>query len=993
MQRILTLFWLFLLVINACAQEYSFREFSLKSGLPQSQVTAIHQDEDGFLWVGTLGGLSRFDGKNFQTFTIENGLLSNRISFLEFISGKLYVGHEGGLSILTRGNEFLSIPSKSYPENLRFSHIIQFNGRSLVGSNGKGLFELENNKLKVLKLYIHDPEDGEEFQRIRKMAVLGDKIYFATRGGVFFSTDLKSAELIQKTKEWSVSDIVTNNDELILSTYNEGIFRIKPTARSGFYISKISDTESSKIQIQQGHRYGSDFVWALTEKNTILRNKIGLKSDDPSPYSSFELNSIKGLPSESISTLFLDRAGFLWFGTEGRGLFQFMGEAFTRFSLEAPVLSILKDSRNEFWFGTFNGGLIKKNDHSPEIKLPNELKENTIWCSLKDKDGNLWFGSNRGLFILREGKWLVWNTSNQAQISDNKISALHEDRFGNVWIGTRKGVAMVKNFELLDLNNKALKELNFVRDLVTYQNDLIIATKTGLFRFDIQESNLSTINVKKLMPSFTCLYVDKLNTLWIGSEEGLFVFQNDQIKQVNYSNRSSEKFINFIIGLNDNVLAGTNNGIFEFSEYNNELTTYKLRHYDESFGLVGAETNIKSTYIERSGIEKLWFGTSDGLYLFDPQKINPSLVGYRPKVFLSNLEVNFTAFPLPDSGNAIQLNYNQNMLRFVFQILDLYQSDKVQLEYRLQNNEKWSPAGSNSEIIFNQLASGNYKLQVRAIGANGNQSEILSFDFLILQPFYSTWWFFLLLSGILSLMVYAFVRYRIRQIRTQETQERLELVNRLNALEQQILNASMNRHFIFNALNSIQYFINTQDRLSANKYLSQFAQLIRKNLDSSASRENRVTLAEEIERLQLYLSLESMRFSNRFTYTFDLDKNIDLEEVKIPPMLFQPFIENAIIHGILPNEDLNGEIRFTAELRNKEIVFTISDNGVGYSTSLRQKKGHGDHFSHGTSITKSRIEVIRKISGDVINMHGPEDIKDAEGRISGTKVVISVKQN
>lgn len=992
MQRILILFCVCLLVIDAHAQEYAFREFSLRSGLPQSQVKAISQDEDGFLWVGTLGGLSRFDGKNFQTFTIENGLLNNRISFLEFISGMLYVGHESGISILTKSNEFLSIPSKSYPDNLRFSHIIQFNGRILVGSNGNGLFELEGKKLKVLKLDIHDGEDREEFQRIRKMAVLGDKIYFATRGGVFFSNDLKTCELIEESREWSVSDIVTEDDELIVTTYNEGIYRIKRLAQSGFHITKISDIESAQILIQEGHNYGSDFVWVLTENNTILRKKMSQKSD-PSPHSSFELNTTKGLPSESISTLFIDRAGVLWFGTEGRGLFQFMGEAFTRFSLEAPVLTILKDSRNEFWFGTFNGGLIKKNDHSPETKLPNELKENTIWCSLKDKDGNLWFGTNRGLFILSKGKWLVWTTSNQAQIPDNKISALHEDSFGNVWIGTRKGIAKAKNLELLKLNSNVLNDLHVVRDLVTYQNDLIIATKTGLFRFDIQKSKLFSIDLKNLMPSFTSLFVDKLNTLWIGSEEGLFIYRDDQIKQVNYSSRSAEKFINFIIGLNDKVLLGTNNGIFEFSEYNKDLTTYNRRHFDESFGLVGAETNIKSAYVERSGFGRLWFGTSDGLYLFDPKKINPSLDGYAPKVFLSYLEVNFSTLPLSDTGESIQLKYNQNRLRFVFQILDLYQSDKVQLEYRLQNNEEWSPAGSDSEIIFNQLASGDYKLQVRAIGANGNESEILSFDFIILRPFYATWWFLLLLISLLSLMVFAFVRYRIQQIRTQETQERLELNSRLNALEQQSLNASMNRHFIFNALNSIQYFINTQDKLSANKYLSKFAQLIRKNLDSSASGENRVTLAEEIQRLQLYLSLEAMRFSDRFTYSFDLDKNIDLEEVKIPPMLFQPFIENAIIHGILPKEDLIGEIRFCAELNNDEIVFTITDNGVGYSTSLKRKKDNGDHFSHGTSITKSRIEVIRKISGDVIDMQGPEDTMDVEGKINGTKVVIRVKQN
>jgi sensor histidine kinase YesM len=148
----------------------------------------------------------------------------------------------------------------------------------------------------------------------------------------------------------------------------------------------------------------------------------------------------------------------------------------------------------------------------------------------------------------------------------------------------------------------------------------------------------------------------------------------------------------------------------------------------------------------------------------------------------------------------------------------------------------------------------------------------------------------------------------------------------------------MNRHFIFNALNSIQYFINTQDKLSANKYLTKFAQLIRKNLDSSASGENLVPLSEEIQRLELYLTLEAMRFEGRFKYTFEIDPEIELEEIRIPPMLFQPFVENAIIHGILPLEQLAGEIAFKAELLNENFIeFTITDNGVGYSKSLKEK--------------------------------------------------------
>lgn len=329
----------------------------------------------------------------------------------------------------------------------------------------------------------------------------------------------------------------------------------------------------------------------------------------------------------------------------------------------------------------------------------------------------------------------------------------------------------------------------------------------------------------------------------------------------------------------------------------------------------------------------------------------------------------------------------------MFRVVDLQDADGIVLEYQLGSEyREWVPAGSESEISFNQLAPGTYTLAVRAKSSNGNYSDVLTFSFKINQPYYASWWFILLILIGLGLITVGVVRYRIQQIRTKENQNRLELTNRLNSLEQQSLNASMNRHFIFNALNSIQYFINTQDKLSANKYLTKFAQLIRKNLDSSASGENLVPLSEEIQRLELYLTLEAMRFEGRFIYTFEIDPEIELEEIRIPPMLFQPFVENAIIHGILPLEQLAGEIAFKAELLNENsIEFTITDNGVGYSKSLKEKTSTGDHFSHGTTITKSRIEVIRKISGDVIELEGPKDLLDENKQIVGTIVKIRIQ--
>jgi sensor histidine kinase YesM len=198
----------------------------------------------------------------------------------------------------------------------------------------------------------------------------------------------------------------------------------------------------------------------------------------------------------------------------------------------------------------------------------------------------------------------------------------------------------------------------------------------------------------------------------------------------------------------------------------------------------------------------------------------------------------------------------------------------------------------------------------------------------------------------------------------------------------------MNRHFIFNSLNSIQYFINTQDRLSANRFLTNFAKLIRKNLDSSDDG-SLVPLSQELERLELYMSLESMRFKDRFNYTINCPEGIDAESIIIPAMMLQPFIENSIIHGILPEEDKVGLIEVNITLEKDLLIIEIDDNGVGIETSINSKLNYdGDHRSQGMEITTKRIELLKKLSNRYFELIGPIQINNNDSSIKGTRVTL-----
>ena len=277
-------------------------------------------------------------------------------------------------------------------------------------------------------------------------------------------------------------------------------------------------------------------------------------------------------------------------------------------------------------------------------------------------------------------------------------------------------------------------------------------------------------------------------------------------------------------------------------------------------------------------------------------------------------------------------------MTFDFIGINLKDPESVQFEYRLNgSNDSWSPLSTATYATYSDVAPGIYDFEVRAVNKGLKWSDIQTVQIEIRPPYWKTWWFILMIAAVAVIIVAIIFQVRIRAIKQKEENEKLGYKNRLLFLEQQSLNASMNRHFIFNSLNSIQYFINSSDKLSANKYLSSFAKLIRKNLDSSTSNNFIVTLQEEIDRIELYLTLEKMRFQEKFEYKLSISSSLDTESIEIPSMILQPFVENSIIHGVLPL-DRKGLIEIKIYEEYGDVVFEVIDDGVGIDNTLKNKK-------------------------------------------------------
>jgi ligand-binding sensor domain-containing protein len=978
-----------LVVLWSCgilsAQRFAFVNFNTGQGLPQSQVSSIVQDELGVLWVGTLGGIGRFNGKDFRSFTSETGLLNNRISCLTVLADKVWVGHEGGVSMI-KGKKVLKWSFGRSNQTLTVTDILMFKGHLLVSTNGEGLFEISDGKIKRLPfsfspIMLKGTEDalllntGNEDQlRIRDLHAVGGKLFLATRAGVLTTEDLRGFRSVGSLDGYSISSVQTLGKSIYVSTFGNGLFHMDLNNYSAIRRVKSIDpllTIRKCLVAKEGE------LWLVTNDGVIqLRNEqLHLKLDQKS-----------GLPVESIRCVFQDRVGAIWLGSEGKGLLRFSGEHFLHYSridglASDLIISFAQKKDGSYWLGTFDNGVMH---FSPEGTLVHTEFDNssTVWAILTDFEGSDWFGTEHGLVQKRGPKKKIYFAENG--LPGDKVSALFKINRGTFLVGGSEGVSIYSEgvFKMY-----MMKEPSTVRGFCKAKGKIYCVADNGFYEI----KNKQLIRISEFNRTAYSIVADDYGQVWIGTEEGLFRYVSGKITSVQLSETASSNYVNFLVPGKQGLFVGTNNGVFFLS--NLKKMTPKLDHFGISEGIIDLETNINSGYLDRSGI--LWFGTASGLVRYDKRlfkalpktpalNVKNMLVNYLNNAAEFGERINSSGFPA-----VLDLPFAKNNLTIEFEGIDLDNYNGLRFQYWMEGlDQGWSPLTNNALISFNGLPSGSYVLHARSVDAEGRFSEEFVLPIDVRVPFYYSWWFLILVIICFSALGWWLINNQLKREREKVEREKLELRSRLLHLEQRSLNASMNRHFIFNSLNSIQYFINTQDKVSANRYLTNFARLIRKNLDSS-DEGNLVSLQQELERLELYLSLEAMRFNNRFDYSIYCDPSIDTEAVIIPALMIQPFIENSIIHGILPNEERKGKIELEIKQHKESLTIRVGDNGVGVDLSLKNKReSSGDHESKGTEITLKRIELLKKLTHKDFQLIGPRQVFNDDGLIAGTEVLL-----
>jgi ligand-binding sensor domain-containing protein len=1019
---------------------------TIRHGLSQSSVNFVIQDKKGFLWVGTEDGLNRFDGYGFKVFRHDpnnlNSLSNNFVTALmEDHAGNLWVGTRiGGLNRLNPSNgtcqRFVSDPDSLHSLSSNYLTAIAEDRNHWIwaGTNCNGLNQLNPATQKTTR-FRHNPDNAGSISNDSITCVYTDRqgtVWVGTNGGGLcqynsatgtFSTYRKDSgkELsLSDDHVWSIQEDHTG--DLWIGTSN-GLNRFDRPTRTFIHFRHQPDRANSlsNNHIRSLAKRPKGGLWVGTEGG-------GLNHFDPSSGQwavyRHQPGQENSLTSDKIKCVYEDRSGQVWVGSglasiganagldyfhpDSRKFITYRTDLTNTNSLSSNfVVSLYEDRSGILWIGTYEGGLNRLDRHTGQFTTyqhqpgqPQSLSNNFITSVLEDHSGKLWLGTLRGglnRFDRSTGQFKVYHhdPANQASLINDLVLPLLQDRTGTLWIGTFRGLEKFNpatetftHFLHVPNDPNSLSD-NTIRSLYQDKLGIIwIGTQTGgLNRFDPRTNTFSHFKHSPHDPkslssnSIYAILEDHRGRLWLGTAAG----------GLNCLDRETATFTSYTVkdGLPNDVVYGileddrghlwlsTNQGLCKF-----DPETKKCTNYSEKDGLQSNEFNATACFKNRKG--EMFFGGINGFNVFHPDSVRNNT--YVPPIEITGFRVFDTLQTY--SPDEIQLSYRENFLAFEFAALNYLQPEKNQYAYMLEGFDKnWIYCGTRRYASYTNLNSGTYTFRVKGSNNDGvwNQTGT-AIRLVITPPFWTTWWFIALCLISLTSLVYLGYRNRIAQIRKEE-QLKSEFNRKLGEVEMMALRAQMNPHFLFNCLNSINSFIMENDPDAASEYLTKFSRLIRLILNNSQP--GAVTLASEIESIRLYVEMEAMRFNNRFSYKIIVDDELEINNIEIPPLLIQPYVENAIWHGLM-HRDSKGHLNIEFHQDDKYLCCSIEDDGVGRQQArILKSKSATRHKSMGMQITSDRMAILNQLSHTNASVE-VVDLVNADGQPGGTKVVVRI---
>ncbi len=1020
-----TLIFLLQFTVVKGQAELRFEHFSVEQGLSHNSVWSICQDREGFMWFGTVDGLNKYDGYTFTTFRADprdpnNTLQHNVIS-------DIYEDRTGRLWVTTFGGGLHEVDKRTgrvTPYRIDPNHVNHWNVVFSICEDHKGILWLGADygiarfdpKSKQYTLYptpdksgavgVSEDKDGNlwggAFNKVFKFDRLTGKYAFFPLAALDNSSGISSFYLDAEGIAW-------------IGSRGNGLFRMD-TRRTPVQFQPYNPGKSVNRQIWFNGIYESNgYLWIATNK--------GLQTITPKTGQVITYQANPSLPaklsSNIVQAIYQDRSGAFWAGTEfgiNKGISH--SKKFNAKQLrptlpsirlnENRISAILEDKKGTLWVATagdfpvFENRLFyydkRKRQWDTVPVNPNDshsLFSSKVWALYEDKKGHLWIGTTEGLHRLNRS-----TNSFTRYPSRVPIQLISEDAWGNLWVGgdeINNYSAGIASFDPLSgrfnyyfrnkhdstgLNNSYLHNL-----LASRSGDIWVATaggglnrlnpKTGKFTYYLPNyvSPEGSLNDKETHG----LYEDESGIIWVGTALGGLHRFDPKTERFTYFTTKNGLPNNYITSItaddSGNLWIGTYNGLCRFNPKTNTF-----RNYDVSDGLPDNEFVFGSVYKRN---RKLFFGTVNGFVEFYPDSIRDNTTP--PPVYITGFKVLEKKRDLPK--DKIELPYKENFLSFDFVALNYDAPNKNQYAFQLVGLDKdWIYSGNRRFASYTNLGPGKYVFRVKASNNDGAWNEQgTSVSIVILPPWWRTWWAYTIFAVLFAGLIYVFIRYRINKIRMQH--EIVVQKHKATELEMQALRAQMNPHFIFNSLNSINRFILQNNKLQASEYLTKFSRLVRLILQNSQA--SLIPLESELEALQLYLELEAVRFDHQFEYTIKVDSDLDADILKVPPLIIQPYAENAIWHGLMHKEE-KGHLEIELFQCDEVLCCKITDDGIGRKKAAELKSNSAStHRSMGMRITADRIAMLqqKKQLDTTIKI---TDLILPDGSAGGTEVLLQM---
>ena len=948
-------------------RNYAYRYFTTRDGLAQMQVLSAFQDRDGYMWFGTKGGVSRFDGISFKNITQEDGIpVGEMFSIGEWGYEKLFFFHNNFQILHENG----SLELMQLPETLEFlNHIFQ---SIEIGENEILLVNLKNpnNKLvnqNILRHFIWNKNTRKfrQWKAIDYKILAYNKKYILTSNALYLRNGLSVKKLQSIPNKYDEAQVNWQRGDIFL--HNSKEFTIE------------------KYKLNNNH-----LVFSETILRNIVQSRFTLLPDNSILY--FSDQSVAHLypPHEAsfgmemayLEKPFVDREGNLWI-TSNNGLYNFSNlnlEEYT-FRLAKPdnIWSILEDNEHNMYFGSYGWGLWKMNKNG-ELKAVNQ--SDTSWKlqymgSTRSKSGMLFMPKCDGLTIFDNSEFINIKTGlslsayfdeAKKQIYYSGLDTITLKR--GLWIGIDKKRIFIpwsKGFPIgLGKDSKGKIRLGSFHGQGYLLGNRII-----------------TDTIKRPYEGVISFATDKWGRLWKATTKGYYV---------ELHNGKEYRFAPQIKGLVASVwnyhdrylLMGTNTGMAIAPMSANMIQQPEVLEIGYEAGFTGLDTGQNAFFENHNG--DMWVCTSLNVLKFNPDKLVQSRTHFLPPIRVASISFsvnnNDWNSKFFSETQEIKISSENKFFRIDYIANSISAPKSLRFKYRLIGlSEKWSEPVYTKSVNYTNIAYGKYRFEVQCSLDGIKWSPVAQSPAIeITAPFYLTPFAFIIyLLSIIAISIYITRVYtkrkHVKQLQ-EMSRQKLENELQLNTLRSKVI-----PHFTKNVLSAIGNFAMT-NRVKASYYISIFSNFTQQTLSNADK--NYINIYDELDYLKTYLELEKMRFGQRFDFVIDVDENVQ-KDIILPSMTLHTYCDNAIRHGLV-NKKGNGILTLKIFNTYDGVLFEITDNGIGRLRAAELgTRGNGQ----GLKLVQAQLDFYNQLNKRKI-IQNIVDVTDVDGNALGTKVELFV---